>query len=347
MLGRAKEFFIQGYNVVVYGFSRNDIPVSGYDFPITDLGRMPRKQYLYRILFMYRAIRKIRKDIHPESLLYCIGQDMCMITKMIFHKEYIYEECDLSFSYINNKLIQSFLHHIDKRMIMKSLLTVLTSQGFCKYHFGDTKPSNVWILSNRLDPTCRDYPFNKKDRLPDERIRIGFVGKIRFGATYRLLKHLSEYSDYSLHFYGIEQWFSKADEQAFHDLCDEGKVICHGRFKSPDDLSSIYSELDLTVATYDIDSLNPKWAEPNKLYESIYYETPIIVSSDCYLADVVNGLNIGYTVDTSNTDDLNILVDRITSDSIEEKRLSCRSVGKDFCLNDNTDFFEAIRKLKR
>ena len=35
---------------------------------------------------------------------------------------------------------------------------------------------------------------------------------------------------------------------------------------------------DMVVATYDVTIENVRYAEPNKIYEAIFFETPIILS---------------------------------------------------------------------
>lgn len=346
MLKRASEFQRQGYEVAVCGFKRNRMDDDkDYGFPITNLGLMPRKHYLYRLVFMYRRLKNIRQTVSSDTVIYYIGQDIAMVAQRLFKQSYIYEECDLSFSYIGNRLIQSFLHFLDKRLIKGSVVSVLTSEGFCQYHFGKMKPDNVWIIPNKLDPRCLDYPFVKANTTATDRLRIGYVGKIRFKATLDLLRYASTLSNCTLHFYGIEQWFSEDDKRDFHNLCNEGKIECHGRYNSPDDLASIYSQIDLTVATYDVGSLNPKWAEPNKLYEAIYYETPIVVSAGCYLAQVVQQLNVGFVVDTTKESEIERLFSSINQELLREKTEACRKLGKSFCLDDNTSFFEMLKKL--
>ena len=48
-------------------------------------------------------------------------------------------------------------------------------------------------------------------------------------------------------------------------------VKLHGKFKNPSDLSVIYNKIDLNVICYDTTSINVRIAEPNKLYESIFF----------------------------------------------------------------------------
>ena len=342
MMKRAFEFVENGYKVKLYGFSRSVNINSDYNLPVEILGMMPEKHYFYRLFFMYKALSKIRNDISSDSIMYYFGQDIAMVANRVFHYPYYYEECDLSFSYVGNGFIRSALHWLDRRVIRNSLRTILTSEGFCQYHFGNNRPTNITVIPNRLDPKCQEFSYVPSDSPDMSNLRIGYVGKIRFRSTFEFFKYASKKDNVSLSFYGVEAWFSKDDEQGFDALCADGKIKCFGRFKSPEDLASIYSKIDLTIATYDVDKINPKWAEPNKLYEAIYYETPIIVSSNCYLSDVVEKLGVGFSVKTSDEQSMKSFFESLTLDSIEEKKKACRSLGKDFCLNVNSSLFDIV-----
>ena len=70
--------------------------------------------------------------------------------------------------------------------------------------------------------------------------------------------------------------------------------------KNPEDLNSIYSNVDIVVACYEAENLNERIAEPNKLYEAMFFCKPIIVSKDTFLANQVNENKFGWVVDAYN-----------------------------------------------
>lgn len=345
MLKRVDEFVKQGYDIRVYGFSRSNNINSAYDLPIKEIGKMPEKRYLYRLFFMFKAMRDLRKELPENTLMYYFGQDIAMIGRLVFHRPFFYEESDLSFTYVKNRLIQKILHFIDRNIIRCSIRTILTSEGFCRFHFPVCRPENISIIPNRLDPKCQLIPFIKVSNPDIHNFRLGYVGIMRFRSTLKFFQYAATIPKNSLSFFGVEHWFSSDYERQFKELCNEGKVKCYGSFKNPEDLSDIYSKIDLTIATYDVEKLNPRWAEPNKLYEAIYYETPIVVSSNCYLADVVQEMNVGFVVDTDSEESLKSFFETLTYESIQDKRLSCSKLGHKFCLNDNTKFFNIIQDI--
>ena len=48
-------------------------------------------------------------------------------------------------------------------------------------------------------------------------------------------------------------------------------IFLHGSFSNPQDLAKVYESFDVCVTCYGTSSGNVKIAEPNKLYESIYF----------------------------------------------------------------------------
>lgn len=83
----------------------------------------------------------------------------------------------------------------------------------------------------------------------------------------------------------------------------------------------------MVLATYDVKYDNVHYVEPNKIYESIYFETPIIVSEGCFLGEKVKKLNIGYTVNALNTIDIKKLIDSLTIENINNKIVPIKRLG--------------------
>ena len=87
-----------------------------------------------------------------------------------------------------------------------------------------------------------------------------------------------------------------------------------------------------------------RYAEPNKIYESIYFETPIVVSEGCFLGDKVKKLNIGFTVNPLDETAVKQLIDSLTPEIIEDKIVSARQLGKEYAINNNKRFFEILSR---
>ena len=345
---RVEEFIVHGYEVVAYGFSRKmDIHRLPEHFSIEIIGEFPNSlSFTNRLPIMAKGIKYvIRKHRNEQNLLFYLFQlDVALVFQMyaIGHRyKYIFEESDLMHTYINNKFICRLLEWMDKRIINRSLMSVLTSNGFVKYHFGDERPDNVILITNRLSLSVEELEKVVKYTVEERKLKIGFVGFPRYKSIIRFAYFFCKnFPNYEFHLYGE---IAMKYQKDFERLRQFPNCYFHGSFTNPVDLPVIYSNIDVVLSTYDVEYENVRYAEPNKIYEAIYFETPIIVSKGTFLADKVTQLNIGFCVDSLNEREVINLIESITVNSLQEKISSCKKIDKKYCLNINEDFFERLK----
>ena len=343
---RIEEFVAQGYEVVVYGFSRKrTIPMQKHNFSIQCIGEYSNeKPYWNRIHLILKALRNVKKRHATEQVLwYYFGLDIALCAMIIGHmKPYIYEECDLVHTYIGNHFVRSVLEMIDKWLIRKALISIFTSEGFLIYHFGNKKPKNSYVLANKLNTDILTVPKVEKKSIDLNHLSFAFVGGARFDSLVSFSEIISKnFPSYSFHFFGepVAQYRERFNE--LRSLYQN--VFFHGAFKNPDDLPTIYSQIDIVVSTYDAKYENVKYAEPNKIYEAIYFETPIVVTEGTFLAEKVSRLKIGYVVNPFDEKSVCKWVKKLSKESIEEKKKSCSLINKRDCLNINDSFFSDFK----
>jgi glycosyltransferase involved in cell wall biosynthesis len=117
----------------------------------------------------------------------------------------------------------------------------------------------------------------------------------------------------------------------------------HGAFFHPNDLPEIYAKTDLVLSTYDVENENVRFAEPNKIYESIYFRTPIIVSSGTYLAEKVNEIGIGYDIDAMKDEEIINFIQQLDNESINQRISNINCIDKIKAININDEFFERLK----
>ncbi len=342
-LKRVEEFIDNGYKVKVYGFSWDtDIPNVSDKFEVEVIGHQSVSySYLKRLAIIVKSLRKIYKKHKNEDVLYYyFFIDVALGASLISKRPYLYEESDIPYSSMRISIIRNLLRKMDKRIIEKSFATVMTSEGFVDYHFGEIKPSNIIIVPNRLNPKITSFPY--KGKMTDiNHLTIGFVGGVR----YRTIVNFAEvfvrnFPENSFHVYGDIEPFLK-------DKCEELKrdftnIHFHGVFKNPQDLPSIYEKIDLVLATYDYSSVNVRYAEPNKLYEAIYFKTPIIVSKGTFLSKKVESLGIGYSINAMDNEEIIGFIKGIQLEDLSEKRNNCAKLPSDYTISHNPELFKYL-----
>lgn len=324
---RVLDFIKCGYQTDVYAFMREGRPApSNIPYDYQSLGTLRDEGYKSRVSLYIKQFRRLKKQYRGQQVIYFLGGlDIAMFFRLVNPcAEYIYEECDLVHTYTR---LKQPLEMVDKYILRHARAVITTSEGFIRYHFGDKKPSNIFLVENKLNPEVLNVALKPKHEFDPEHLSIGFVGRPRFDSVYNFIEvYCRRFPQHTFHIFG-----GPVEEQ-FEQLRKYSNCIFHGFFKSPADLGDIYSQLDLVVSTYDICFDNVRYAEPNKIYESIYFETPIIVSTGTFLADKVNRLGIGYDIDALNEQQVVDFIEHINAESISQRQQAARDIGKNYTL---------------
>ena len=316
---RIETFHNAGFPIKVYGFDSGlySSTLKKLPFEVEEIiTRDKNIGKLQKIKFFSSTIKRIIKENKENSIFYFFGYEIASFAWFNGCKNYIYEEADVTASRSKNNIIRRILLTIDRAIIRKSKLTVFTSQGFVKYLFGEKPPQNITLMPNKLSTY---FNAEKKaevvlSKMDIGHIKFGFIGLIRYPNTIiRFAKVIGKhFPQHEFHFFGDAEKKEYIDEE----LCSYKNVVMHGAFENPKDLQNIYSKIDISIVCYDTASGNVRIAEPNKLYESIFFETPIVVSSGTFLEDRVKEYNVGYAIDSSKDDNIIDFVNNITKQNI-------------------------------
>ncbi|WP_080905247.1 glycosyltransferase [Parabacteroides sp. Marseille-P3160] len=345
VIKRIQSFYERGFQIKVYGFDRgtfqhaNNLPD---DIPIVNWGYIENgKNYFDSFLLNRKRITPIIEQYGKEDsiLFYVFG----FIPTLIFstHRKcsYIYEISDLIYGYFRYSFLRNIFKAIDLFIIKRSKLTVLTSQGFYEFFYKNTVKNNVVVQPNKLNEFFKDkqrlIEYVKKDSL-----RFSFIGFLRYPNTiFKFAKLIGEkYPQHSFHFYGDSNIRDKVSL-----IADQYKnVFFHGKFKNPEDLPAIYSNIDIIVACYDTTTFNERVAEPNKLYESMYFNKPIIVSDNTFLAKQVRKFNCGYAIDASSEENIDLFIKNITIEDINKKMLLINQINTSWIIDSPQNIIDLL-----
>lgn len=298
----------------VYGFDTGlySENISNLAFPVEKIFINKETNKLRRILYPIRKVREIVKENKKNTIFYLFGFETAYYAIISGSKKYIYEESDISAVNKRFKFQQICAIKHDRQIIKKSLFTVFTSQGFVDYYFGANHTSNIVLMPNKLNQYFEKFDRNsfQKKSLDISHIKFGFIGYIRYSNTIvRFAKVIGKYyPQHEFHFYGNDKHNIILDKE----IRSYNNIKFHGTFRSPQDLSSIYSNIDINIVCYDTNSTNVRLAEPNKLYESIYFKTPIVVSKRTFLEKRVKELCVGDSIDASSDDSIINYIEGIT-----------------------------------
>ncbi len=323
---RIRSFVVRGIDVSVFAFQRSsEMYNSEIGFPIEVIGSFSNDYpYWKRFFVLLKSFRRIAST--NADLYYLFGLDMALSFQFVCPcRPYVYEESDLVHTYLSNPFARKALECVDKWLIRKSRMTLLTSEGFLRYHYGTDCPGNIRVVPNKLSPTVSQYPLLPKSKHGN--LRVGFVGKIRFKTIFSFAEiFCRRYPQHEFHFYG--DFPSETNRTMFAPLSKYGNCFFHGSFKNPADLPAIYAEIDWVLSSYDPFYENVRYAEPNKLYEAIFFETPIVVSKGTFLADRVEDLGVGFVVNAMDEGEVVSLVEGWSDEVSRVIRARMQSIPK-------------------
>lgn len=332
-----------GFDVKVYGYNRNVYCCNTLpnDIETIILGNLKDGEgYVNKFKTFRKAIDYI---IDKEGKNDVVFYSFALIPAFFLKKKgvrYVYELSDLLYGYPRFNYIRPALKYIEKGIIRKSHFTVMTSEGFREYLFGNNAPQNIIIQPNKLNNYFKKHNRPVAKRPDIHHLKFGFVGAVRYKETIlRFAKIIGkDFPMHEFHFFG-ESVFIKAFQE---DTKDYPNVFYHGQFKNPIDLPSIYSMLDIVVACYDTGSLNERIAEPNKLYESIYFGKPIIVSTNSFLEKQLLKLDCGYSINAYEDDAIRNLLRDISLDDLQKKIANTQKIMKESLIDNPNNIIKSL-----
>ena len=301
-----------GFKCVVCGYDRGKYDVNAYphDVEVTNIGLLKDNEYWRKARKVFRDIISIRKKYRSNNVVfYAFGIFQALYLR-ILGERYVYEISDILYAYPKFRRFIGVLKAVDKMIIRGSIATVMTSGGF--YSFYDIRSPKVFVIPNKVSPLLT-RPVSPSKTTKD--LSFGFVGSLRYQTILDFAEVVGQsFPNYSFHFWGGT---SKEGRELIDSLTRKYcNIHFHGPFRNPEDLPKVYDTFNITVACYQLVSLNERLAEPNKLYEALFYSKPIVVSEGIYLSERVKELECGYCIDAGSKEKIFQFIDSLSADSI-------------------------------
>lgn len=269
-----------------------------------NLGHVQNRKYHLRIIYFFRLWLLLFR--RPEKVVYCTSLE-ATIAALLARKKAILELGDLH----QLGRFKKFYQWIDKVILKRIKMLVLTSPYFLTGYYEKINSKiaeKTVIVENKVTLAMKESIDNYRKReaafqLDLAKIKLGLIGAIRYKNELEVIrKLLLERDDLELHIYG------DGDTSVFEDLGN--KCINHGVFRNPQDLESIYQNVDIVLILYSSTNASVRLALPNKLYESIGFGRPILCSDDTRLGELVTSNRYGLSCGSHNmSEQLNRIID--------------------------------------
>lgn len=263
---------------------------------------------------------KIIRQNKPQQL-YISKLDMLLVGilyKRFFDKsvDITYEVSDLHSLVIDNhqnikkRIISKIIKGIEKFLCKDIKLLVVTSDYFYKCFYKDfIDEDRVIFIPNTPNPSV----FSSFERKQNKKFTIGFIGAIRYAEQIEMLINVGKKCDVNILIAGKGVDYNRIKEYSKN----KNYVSIYGEYEYEQEIKKIYEKVDCVYSVYDASLRNVQIALPNRLYEAIYTNTPIIAARNTYLGEIIEKEQIGEVIMYDNSQEL---VDKINILKNDENR---------------------------
>jgi len=316
---------VNGFDVRFTGFdwlTKNFKPVQG-DITIHKLqkGFLSLSFYLKFIWHIKHALFSSRASILFAEDIYTLP--FVVIFGKLKRVKIFYDSREL-FGYLaglnERKFLQSFWKTVEKLFIKHANHIITTGSidsDVLKEMYGVTNTIVLRNLPNFYKPAQKTDLRNQLEISSDKKILL-YQGVILKGrGIEKIFDILPDIPEFVFVLIGGGE-FEKYYEKLAVDRKVIDQVFFIGKF-SQEDLPKLTPSADVGIALIENISKSYYYALPNKLFEYIMAEVPVVVSNLPQMKEIVDKFNVGFAVDPNNKDELITALKNLTSDEVQYK----------------------------
>lgn len=314
-----------GFDVVGY-MPHRGAPAKDLPFDVIDLGETQDNAYAKRIA----AIRQGAKiaQSHPGPLQHAgmiVARNLDMLAmaakvkkRLSLKAPLVYECLDIHHRLTGNSLPARLLRGLEVRLLAQCDLVVTSSPRFETAHFMQYYPGQYrhFLVENRLVAGDAFGSRPTEVQMPEAgRLKIGWFGNLRCRRSLELMKGLARNfpSQIEIILRGYPALSVIPDLEG--EIASIPNIRYEGRYRAPQDLESIYGEVDLVWAGdwYETGA-NSLWLLPNRIYEGGYFATPALAPLGTETGRWIARNSAGAVLDEPIEEKLNALIAGLLQD---------------------------------
>ncbi len=344
-----------GIQSTVFAFERDYYQGSKQDRNYISLGHIEQQNYKKRVNPLIKSISTIRNEIGEVDVIYAFGMDTFFIgwIATLFRNKnviFVYEVGDIRVVFTKKGFLPKLFRFMEKLLLKKADLLVVTSEAYIKGYFKNIqkiRKLNYHVIENKSELNSDTVNINENNnRQSSKRIRIGYFGILRCLRSLEILRILlKKYeSKFELYIRGV---VTKGAE-IVSELRTMENAMVEGEYKVPDDLPSMYSQIDIIWACYPYmgsETGNWMWAKTTRFYEACFFKKPMITLVGTQDSYFVIEKGIGLALDLCNLNQSVKQLSQLTKSQINEMIKNYDNVSPDVYTYNN-EHSELVEKLK-
>ena len=292
-----------GYKVTAFTMRRDEAKDRGWRN--VDLGQTYDARLLHRAFSIQRGIRLSRAHPRLEATDFFWARNLDMLAVAIAarrdvgsHAPVIYETLDIHGALTAGGPKGTLFRSVERRLMKHVDLIVVSAPDFVTEYYDKVHPGHppTALIENTLVASRTPPRPVVTPRQPGP-FRLGWVGILRCERSFQLLQaaanNFNGELDIILH--GKPAPATVPDFEARVEATPNMRY--EGPYTSPDDLPTIYGELDAVWAAVTSDAhANAQWLLPNRIYEGGYFGVPAIAIKGTATGDFVDRHGTGETI---------------------------------------------------
>lgn len=321
---RVRSFQGDGFEVTGFMMRRREPLAQEWDN--VDLGQTQDGAFLQRIRQIFRGARTAaadREKLASADVIYARNLDMLACAFLAkrharLFTPVIYECLDIHRLLCRTDVVGKSLRGIEGWLLRRCSALVVSSPAFLKEHFERHYPgaATAFLIENRLAGQF-DYGSRKPagGNQIDGKIRLGWVGNLRCSRSLDLLCLLADRfgPQIEVKLHGVPALTEIPDFES--RVTGKENMFFHGRYRSPEDLPTIYAGLDVVWSGDFMEAgLNSTWLLPNRIYEGGYYCVPPIAPAQTETARWIVRHDCGFTLEEPLEQTLPQLIEGLLQD---------------------------------
>ncbi|MDD4781089.1 MAG: glycosyltransferase [Tissierellia bacterium] len=324
---------------------KESFEINGKNSVESILVKAPQGKPFNRIIpllkFAYIAINHL-SGIKPD-IIHAANLDMLFVANIylvIFNRgtKIVYEVGDLpKYSFIKKinspkAILAKLLQYIEKRLTCRVSKIILTSPYFWLEYFSKFIQDDKYLF---IPNAPLKKVFNKYEKKYHDIFTIGFIGSVRYGDQLKMLIDVAEeIGNLKVLIAGSGPEYQEIKEYTKN----KDFVEIYGPYNYEKEIVSLYEIIDCTYAVYNTKFSNVKVALPNRLYESIVCEIPIIGTKRTVLGKFIEENQIGVNINDDKIELKDALLKLINSPKLMEYyQENCKKIKSNYYYENNSE----------
>ncbi|TQQ83945.1 glycosyltransferase [Peptacetobacter hominis] len=299
-----------------------DKPIDNYEINIPAKRGAGLKNIFQLVIYQYILLKWLKQNRDKYDMVHSFDFDAglpCSIINKKLKFRHIYHIADFYTESRNMPgVLKKFFRKQEIKVIDKSDFTIICNEERFEQIKGCNQP-NIEVVHNVpvINEGLLDYIKNYNNNVNSSKLRLCYVGKLSKNRFIEdVIKVISENKNLHLDIAGIGPFEDEVKNSAekFENINYYGKL-------NYEDAIKLYLDCDIMFAIYDPKVPNHRYSAPNKIYEAMILNKPIIVAKGTGMDKIVNENNMGYVIDYDKED-----FKRIISEIISD-RTTVKSMG--------------------